>query len=113
MSNFMPFKPTAVALIIGSIFAMPYVAHATTYGVDASNADQVVTDKNSFSDVDYGVYVSKDHSATVTNDSITINAKKGGAFVKNNYGGTIDLTATTGDVNITVSRMSEISGLRI
>ena len=113
MSNFMPFKPTAVALIIGSIFAMPYVAHATTYGVDASNADQVVTDKNSFSDVDYGVYVSKDHSATVTNDSITINAKKGGAFVKNNYGGTIGLTATAGDVDITVSGGSPSDGLDI
>lgn len=113
MSNFMPFKPTAVALIIGSIFAMPYVAHATTYGVDASNADQVVSDKNSFSDVDYGVYVSNDHSATVTNDSITINAKKGGAFVKNKYGGTIGLTATAGDVDITVSGGSPSDGLNI
>lgn len=111
MRHALPFKPLTTALTVTALFSLSHGAMAAdSYGIDASKANQTVTDRTEIKDVDYGIYVSKGHTADVSSPTdLTIATKKAATNISkgSDQGGTIRLTA---DNTLTVTTTTENAG---
>ncbi len=97
MRNALPFKPLTTSILIAALFSLSNGAMAAdSYGINASKEDKTFTDLTEIKDVDYGIYVSGEHTADISSQTdLSITAKKDGTKFKggNNNGGKILLTA--------------------
>lgn len=76
----LPFKPLTTAILVGAMFPTFAVA-AATYG-ELASSENIVTEQNSFENVDYGVGAENGYSATVNSKTdLIFKVKKAGAYV--------------------------------
>ena len=84
-------KAISIALLVN----LPAVAIAAdTYGVNASNENIIISNKDIIENVNYGVLVSNGYNATVNAGDLTINADKAAAYIKEKNYGTINLNTS-------------------
>lgn len=116
MRNALPFKPLTTSILIAALFSLSNGAMAAdSYGINASKEDKTFTDLTEIKDVDYGIYVSGEHTADISSQTdLSITAKKDGTKFKggNNNGGKILLTAGN-TLTVTTTAEGIGRGLRV